>query len=94
LWKAAHRDEAFQVHQLLEAPFLILSSPRPMGQGERAASALCITRLVDKRTGQEILREEQSQTPVFGCSTVEISPDERIVHVLLPDKTLRLQYAR
>ncbi len=102
VWQARLVNEAFQLDQPREAPFLVLNYRRATDLDERRQDGKFVTRLIDKRTGKDLMNDElkitsgdrQSRVRWMGCTTVETSPDEQAVDVVLPNKTVRFRYGR
>jgi hypothetical protein len=65
----------------------------PEPGADRSAPDL-ITRCLDKRTGREIVFDEQVGVSGGGFRTIDTRPDDKVVEIVLPTKTLRLQYSR
>jgi len=94
LWQIDLRDAAFRLDQPREAPFLILNYRRATGDGDRPTDASFITRCLDRRTGRDLLMDEQPRAVGLGYQTIEARPDDKAIDLVLPNKTLRLQYSR
>lgn len=96
-WTLELSNAAFQLDQPSEAPFLVLNYrrvPPSMQEKDRPVPNI-VTRLIDKRTGREILRDEQPKGSGYGYrATLDVRPDDRAIDVKLRNKTVTIQYPR
>ncbi|MGE3314918.1 MAG: PQQ-binding-like beta-propeller repeat protein [Planctomycetaceae bacterium] len=96
LWARPLRYASFLLDVPPEVPFLVLSSRRYRaveGDENRSFPEL-LTTCLDKQTGREIVVNQQSSLSRGGFPTIETRPDDKVIEIGLPSKTLRLQYPR